>query len=469
MKKNRQPYRGDLEPKREEVLSLPAFDPASLLFRLRERDPGMPLIHIDRERSTGWSHVPVRIARIVEDREGDQLFDHPLLSAPPEEGRPSPGREAEGGSPFSSGCVLLLPFEMAELWEPSGGPFSGPAVPALRCDCPEVVSFHGPSGRLFVPAGFDRSLLAPVAFPPPSPLSFVAGESEAAFRRSLARIRQGLLEGRYFQVNLARRFSAGLPAGFDPLAAYARLRALGPSPFGGFFSWRGRFLLSRSPEQFLEAEGSRVVTRPIAGTAPGAAPEGPDPLLGDPKLLAEHIMTVDLLRNDLGKVCRPGSVRVPRLLAVEPLPHLRHLVSDVEGRLAPGLSRSDLLRSLFPGGSVTGAPRIAVRREIGRLEGRPRNYYCGAFGSLSGGGRLDLALLIRTLEGRLALPDGPGEAPIFGQGPGQSSRQESGQSHGQEGDGISFGAGAGIVADSVAEEEIREIALKARTMEEVFR
>ncbi|MGC8530163.1 MAG: anthranilate synthase component I family protein [Leptospirillia bacterium] len=445
MKKNRHPHSRNSGPGRSEILSFPSFDPVSLLFRLRERDPGIPLIHIDRERSTGWSHVPVTISRTIEDRTGEALFDHPLLSDPVEEGESLVRRESEGLSPFSSGVVLLLPFEMAERWEPSGGPFLAPEIPALRCDCPEVISFHAPSGRLFLPAGFDRSLLAPVAFPPPSPLTFLPEDSEAEFRRSLAKIREGLLEGRYFQVNLARRFSAELPAGFDPLAAYARLRALGPSPFGGFFSWRGRVLLSRSPEQFLEAESSCVVTRPIAGTAPGTAPEGPDPLLCDPKLLAEHIMTVDLLRNDLGKVCRPGSVRVPRFLAVERLPHLRHLVSDVEGLLAPGLTRSDLLRSLFPGGSVTGAPRIAVRREIGRLEGRPRNDYCGVFGSLSGGGRLDLALLIRTLEGRLAGP--------YGRGSGR----------------ISFGAGAGIVADSVAEEEIREIALKARTMEEVFR
>ena len=449
MKKNRQPYSGDREPGEWEILRLPAFDPASLLFRLRERDPERPLIHLDRERATGWSHVPVAISRTVEDRTGELLFDHPLLSSPLEERAPSVGEAPEELPPFSSGCVLLLPFEAAELWEPSGGPYAAPQVPALRCDCREVVSFHAPSGRLFLPAGFDRSLLAPVDFPAPSPLSFAAEESEVSFLGSLDRIRQGLNEGRYFQVNLARRFSAELPAGFDPLAAYARLRALGPSSFGGFFSWRGRFLLSRSPEQFLEAAGPRVVTRPIAGTAPGAAPEGREPLLGDPKLLAEHIMTVDLLRNDLGRVCRPGSVRVPRLLAVERLPHLRHLVSDVEGRLAPGLSRSDLLRSLFPGGSVTGAPRIAVRREIGRLEGRPRNDYCGALGYVSDSGRLDLSLLIRTLEGRL--PGHP--APEAGPGAGR----------------ISFGAGAGIVADSVAEEEIREIALKARTMEEVFR
>lgn len=417
----------------------PDFDPVSLLFHLREKNPEMPLLHLDRERSSGWSYIPVAVSRVVEDHNGETVFDHPLLTG--EAGREiSPERDQGGLPPFSAGCVLLLPFELAERWEPSGGPFSGPAVPAFRCDCLEVVSFHAPSGRLFLPPGFDRSLLAPVSFAPLPPLSFVPEESDASLKSSLARIGRGLARGRYFQVNLARRFSASLPEGFDPLAAYARMRALGPSPFGGFFSRKEFFLLSRSPEQFLAGDGDRIVTRPIAGTAAGASPVGEEPLLRDAKLLAEHVMTVDLLRNDLGKVCRPGSVRVPRLLGVESLPHLRHLVSDVEGRLDRALSRRDLLLSLFPGGSVTGAPRIAVRREIGLLEGRPRNYYCGIFGYVSGSGQADFSLLIRTLEGAT--------------GPGSGS--------------ISFGAGAGIVADSVADEEIREIALKARTMEEVF-
>ena len=439
MKNNRREIPADLDFGNETVIHCPDFDPVALMHCLREQDPARPLIHIDRERSTGWSHIPVEISGVVEDGRGEAVFDHPLLSEGADREGPMPESAREGSPPFSSGVVLLLPFELAEGWEPTGGPFSAPSVPALRCDCRTVVSFHAPSGRLFLPQGFDPSLLAPAPLMGNVPLSFRPGESDADFMRSLSRVRKGLLDGRYFQVNLARRFSAGLPEGFDPLAAYARMRALGPSTFGGFFSWGEIFLLSRSPEQFLAADGERIVTRPIAGTAPGPDPEGEEPLLRDPKLLAEHVMTVDLLRNDLGRVCRPGSVGVPRFLGVERLPHLRHLVSDVEGRLAPGISRTDLLRSLFPGGSVTGAPRIAVRREIGLLEGRPRNYYCGAFGYVSGSGQADFSLLIRTLEG------------------------DTGRGR------ISFGAGAGIVADSVAEEEIREIALKARTMEEVFR
>ncbi|MHB8368772.1 MAG: chorismate-binding protein [Leptospirales bacterium] len=448
MKKNSRIILSNLEseilPDQTQSLYSPAFDPVALLARLRERDPLRPLLHIDRERSSGWSHVPVDLSRVVSDRVGESFADHPLLSCPAREKEGTSLRIRQDGiwPPFSSGVVLLLPFEMAELWEPSGGPFLGPQVPAVRCDCRTVVSFHAPTGRLFLPPGFDHSLLDPVALPPVSLPAFSSSDSPEVFAGHLDRIRSGLSDGRYFQVNLARRFEAPLPEGFDPLAAYARMRKLGPSPFGGFFSHRGRFLLSRSPEQFLSGDGDRLVTRPIAGTLAGPPPSGgEEPLLRDPKLLAEHIMTVDLLRNDLGRVCRPGSVRVSRLLAVETLPHLRHLVSDVEGRLAPHLSRKDLLCSLFPGGSVTGAPRIAVRREIGRLEGRPRNDYCGIFGYVSETGQMDFSLLIRTIEGLME--------PSGGR--------------------ISFGAGAGIVADSVAEEEIREIALKARTMEEVFR
>ena len=431
------------------------FDPASLLWRLRERNPDLPLIHIDRERTTGWSHVPVRISRILVDgpapvpdvdgagrpcpgsRSG--WSDHPLLSTPL--GRCGGRTDGPGTDPpFSRGLVLLLPFEMAELWEPSGGPFKGPEAPAVVAECAEVVSFHQPSGRLFLPDGFDRDLLAPAVIPPPSPLLLRPSMDRAGFSRIFRSIREGLERGDYL-VNIALRFLSATPARFDPLSVYARVLARSRSRYGGFFAFGDRFVLSHSPEQLLSMTGDRVRTRPIAGTAAGAfSGDGPDPLLSDPKINAEHIMTVDLLRNDIGRVCRPGTVRVPSLLAVESYPHLRHLVSEVEGTVDPRLSRSEVLRALFPGGSVTGAPRIRVRREIGVLEGVPRNYYCGTMGYVSASGEVDLSLLIRTLEG---------------------VREKAGGC-------LTFGSGAGIVADSVEEEEYAEMILKARGMGEVL-
>ena len=443
-----------------EILSTPSFDPAALLFRLREQNPLRPLIHIDREETTGWSHIPVHLSGILTEGPGGlrwyggegealdggpggwgeiPLLDRPLgsLLEKEESGAPS----GDSRPPFSSGVVLLLPFEMAETWEPSGGPFAGPEVPAVLVSCSGVVSYHAPTGRLFLPPGFDKRLLEPVTFSPQTPVRLVPSLSPEAFSRLFCLIRAGLERGDYFQVNIAQRFEAEIPAGFDPIAAYARLLSRSRARSGGFFSFREHFLLSHSPEQLLALSGDLVRTRPIAGTAPGPPPpDRPDPLRTDPKLRAEHIMTVDLLRNDIGRVSRAGTVGVPALMAIESYPHLRHLVSEVSGRIDPRLSRGAVIRSLFPGGSVTGAPRIRVRREIGHLEGVPRNYYCGTLGFLSEEGEMDLALLIRTLEG---VREG-------------------------EGGRLVFGAGAGIVADSRDEEEYAEILLKARAMGEVL-
>jgi anthranilate/para-aminobenzoate synthase component I len=210
------------------------------------------------------------------------------------------------------------------------------------------------------------------------------------------------------------------------------------------FSFREHFVLSHSPEQLLSMNGRRIRAKPIAGTAAGSqTPGGADPLLRDPKLLAEHIMIVDLLRNDIGRVSRPGSVQVPRLMAIETYPHLRHLVSEVQGETSERFSRSDVIKSLFPGGSVTGAPRIRVRQHTSILEKRPRNYYCGSLGFVSDSGTVDLSLLIRSIEGERG-----GKVPKDGH--------------------LTYRAGAGIVADSQDEAEYGEILLKAQAIREIL-
>jgi len=442
----------------------PSFDPVSLLGRMRERHPDLPLIHIDRERATGWSYVPVKIPSILEDagqdsriwREGEPAPEPasvswgtpPLLSDPvgrtlkPEEAI-LPGNPEY--PPFSSGLVLLLPFEMGETWEPSGGPFTVPSVPAFLCDCREVVAFHAPTGRLFLPPNFDRTLLDPLELPASAPVNLSPSRNLSEFSSLMGPIRESLLSGEYFQLNISIPFCSPLPDDFDPLSVYARMRRLSRPLFGGFFSFREHFILSHSPEQLLEMEGRKVRTHPIAGTAKGPLLAGEsDPLLRDPKLLAEHIMIVDLLRNDLGRVSRPGSVKVPRLLSVETYPHLRHLVSEITGEISERFSRSDVIRSLFPGGSVTGAPRIRVRKHTQLLEREPRNYYCGSLGFVSDSGNMDLSLLIRTLEG-----------------------EKTGGAMDREGR-LTLKVGAGIVADSRTREEYGEILLKAQAFREIL-
>lgn len=430
---------------------VPSFDPVSLLVRMRDRDAGAPLVHIDRERTTGWSYVPVRTGRVREDWgslpglrtggpaaaswDGHRLLASPAGGSPPEALTSDPPEIP----PFTSGAILLLPYDMAELWEPSGGAVRMPAVPAILVDCLEVVAFHRPSGRLFLPPGFDRALLDPVSFRKNAPVTFSPSHDRPAFAALMAPVGAAISAGEYFQLNLSLRFDADLPGEFDPLSAYARMRGSVRPLFGGFFSLGGRYILSQSPEQLLTLSGEVLRSFPIAGTAKGERPDGPDPLLSDPKLLAEHIMIVDLLRNDIGRVARPGSVRVPRFLSVESYPHLRHLVSEVRGTVRESVTRAEVIKALFPGGSVTGAPKIRVRAHTWLLEGEPRNYYCGALGFVSDSGLVDLALLIRSLEGD---PRGQGEGRAV------------------------LRVGAGIVADSDPDSEYTEILLKAQVFRE---
>jgi para-aminobenzoate synthetase component 1 len=249
-----------------------------------------------------------------------------------------------------------------------------------------------------------------------------------AFEAAVVDIRSSIAAGDVYQVNLTRRLSAPLPAAADPVALAARLAVEHPAPFAATIALpeRDLWVVSASPERFLERRGRRVRSSPIKGTAAEAAA-----LL--PKDRAENIMIVDLVRNDLGRVCDYGSITVPDLLTTEVHPGLVHLVSTVEGRLAAGRSWADLLEATFPPGSVTGAPKLAALDHIRRLEPVERGVYCGTVGWVDGTaceGELNVA--IRT----------------FFAGSGM----------------ISFGTGGGITWGSTPEGEWHETELKARRL-----
>ena len=218
----------------------------------------------------------------------------------------------------------------------------------------------------------------------------------AAFRRIKAYIHAGDC----YQVNFAQRFSA--PTEGDPWLAYRRLRELSPAPFSAYLNTPYAQVLSSSPERFLWLRDGRVETRPIKGTRPrGDSVEGDSALARElaasPKDRAENLMIVDLLRNDLGRVCAPGSVRVPQLFQVESYSTVHHLVSTVAGRLAAGKDAAALLRASFPGGSITGAPKLRAMQIIEELEPHRRGVYCGAIGYLGFDGAMDTNIAIRTL------------------------------------------------------------------------
>ena len=239
------------------------------------------------------------------------------------------------------------------------------------------------------------------------PAAFTSGTSRAAWIEGVQAVRAAIRRGEIYQANLTRRLEASFAG--DPWPLFRRLRTGDPALFAGYLdlgpspaTGAPRALLSASPEPFLSLDGEgNVSTDPIKGTRPRGRTREEDralarELLASPKDQAENVMIVDVLRNDLGRVCEPGSVRVPRLLRLERTAAVQHLVTTVAGHLRPGLDAFDLLAASFPGGSITGAPKIRAMELIERLEPVRRGPYCGAMAWLGPDGRLGSSILIRT-------------------------------------------------------------------------
>lgn len=262
-----------------------------------------------------------------------------------------------------------------------------------------------------------------------------ANMTRADYAKAFRRIRHYIREGDCYQVNLAQRFSAYCQG--SPWSAYELLRQINPAPFSAFLNYPQVQVLSSSPERFLKTRDGMVETKPIKGTRPRSPDFMEDQvrmqeLRESLKDRAENLMIVDLLRNDIGKNCRPGSVDVPKLFEVESYATVHHLVSTVTGRLAGGHHALDLLRDCFPGGSITGAPKIRAMEIIEELEPHRRGIYCGAIACIGYDGNMDSNIAIRTLV--------------------HSDNR------------IRFWAGGGIVADSDLEQEYQECYHKAAAM-----
>ena len=262
---------------------------------------------------------------------------------------------------------------------------------------------------------------------PPSFGDFVADDDGAHHMARVERIRDYLAAGDVYQVNLARRMVARIAAPGDLLALYAALAEVAPAPYGALIEADGVALVSGSPERFLASVGDRIETRPIKGTSP---PGEARALAASPKDAAEHLMIVDLERNDLGRIAETGSVTVDQLGYVVELPALCHLVSRVSAVPTADTGYAALLRATFPGGSITGAPKLRAMQVIDELEPARRGPYCGAFGYFGADGAFDLAIAIRI---------------------GVVARDE-----------LAVHVGGGIVADSNAAAELAETELKAR-------
>lgn len=223
--------------------------------------------------------------------------------------------------------------------------------------------------------------------------------THAGYLEAVERAKEYIRAGDIFQVNLSQRFDA--PLTVPPYELYRRLRRVNPAPFASYLNFDGVTIVSASPERFLRLKDGLVETRPIKGTRPRGKTPVEDvalarELIQSIKDRAEHVMIVDLERNDLGRVCRYGTVRVRELMILETYATVFHLTSTVEGRLREGKNRIDLLKATFPGGSITGAPKVRAMEIIDELEPTRRSVYTGSIGYLSFGGELDLNIVIRT-------------------------------------------------------------------------
>ena len=229
---------------------------------------------------------------------------------------------------------------------------------------------------------------------------FQADQDKAAYAAAFDRVQQYIHAGDCYQINLAQRFSSRYSG--DPLAAYATLRQRSPTPFAAYLETAQGALLSLSPERFIQVQDGRVETRPIKGTRPRGADQASDQALANElqacaKDRAENLMIVDLLRNDLGRSCKPGSIRVPELFSLESYANVHHLVSSITGQLRDDCDALDLLMRAFPGGSITGAPKIRAMQIIEELEPVRRSLYCGSVGYLGCEGQMDFNIAIRSL------------------------------------------------------------------------
>lgn len=392
-----------------------------------------------------WDLLLVTNGESIRAREGEGF-----LAALDREWHASRVAREEPRWPFRGGWALYLGYELAGEIEPvlSLPPAPGALPVALALRCPAAILRDRASGECVAVAEtthagmldvIEADIAALAALPPLpewTPPHRVVEDEPARFTDGVHRVLDYLAAGDVFQANISRAWNALFARAPQPAELFQRLRTHNPAPFAGVFAGEGFAVVSASPERLVSVRGDVVETRPIAGTRPRF--EGDDDaarirdLVGNPKERAEHVMLIDLERNDLGRVCVPASVEVDELMTVESYAHVHHIVSNVRGRLRTDATPGSVIAAVFPGGTITGCPKVRCMQVIAELEGQGRGAYTGAFGWLNRDGDLDLNILIRSAE--------------------------------LEGANLRFRTGAGIVADSDPQRELDETRAKARGM-----
>jgi anthranilate synthase component 1 len=418
---------------RPDLVRLQASDP--------QRYPGLFLSSCD----SGWDMLfafPQDTTCITAAEGLRGLQAHPAMQL-----HPDPSSPSGHGLPFAGGWLCAFAYELGGLFEPSAGLADDAAFPlAWLTRIPAAILFERSSRRcVLVAESGQHALIDAMAHDlarvlPPLPalptLASLHEDDPAAFLAGVARIQDYIRAGDVFQVNLSRGWKGVFAAAVAPASLFAQLMRRNPAPFSALVQMGDWAIVSSSPERLVRLGGDgRLETRPIAGTHPRSEDAAEDAALSarlraHPKERAEHVMLVDLERNDLGRVCEPGSVKVAALMDITSYRHVHHIESTVCGQLRDGASVFDVLCAVFPGGTITGCPKVRTMQIIHELEQTPRRSYTGSVGYINRDGSFDLNILIRSFLLR--------------------ERE------------LSFRAGAGIVADSVAMRELEETRAKAR-------
>jgi anthranilate synthase component I len=418
--------------------------PVSAFLKLRGRRPETPafLLESAEQGQVGrWSFIGVRPRRVLRWSLGDP-GDPYAIAAEAVAAMPQAPLAGDDVPPFTGGAVGMFGFDLVRTVEttlgpPNEDPVGLPDMALMLSDV--LVVFDHLKHRITIQVDVDtttgdldgayadavatiekarRLLAGPVPqldghAPVPRP-EFRSNMSPERFKGMVSRIVEYVHAGDAFQVVPSQRWSADV--GIDPFSIYRGLRVVNPSPYMYYLDFLDFQVAGASPEPLLSVHGGKASTRPIAGTRPrGTTPEDDRriaaELLEDPKERAEHVMLVDLGRNDLGRVCEFGSVHVDGFMEVELYSHVMHIVSRVSGRLRPDVGPMDALRSMLPAGTLSGAPKVRAMEIIDELEPVKRGGYGGAVGYLSYGGDLDVAIHIRTVvvkDGRAHLQAGGG-------------------------------------------------------------
>ena len=415
------------------------------IFTLHARDPARYPVLLETAAGNGWDILlayPYSINNYPACRRND-FFEH--FASSWQEAHAATDQEAD--IPFRGGWFVYLGYELLHSLEPSvmersadSGDF--PSAGFMRIPAALMIDRTAGTAWAFAESAELLNRLQTEAVNcaavslPELILHDLVEEPDEVFLHGVSRIKRYIEDGDIFQANLSRRWRGRLQHEQSAAALYRALRLSNPAPFAGIADLGdGNVIVSSSPERLAKVEAGRIVTRPIAGTHPRHADPEQDAvirsnLIAHPKERAEHIMLVDLERNDLGRICIPGSVRVEELMSVTSYRHVHHIESTVTGKLRETIAPLDVIRALFPGGTITGCPKVRTMQIIRELEATPRGAYTGSMGYINLDGDMDLNILIRTMT---------------------LSRMN-----------LVFSAGAGIVADSDPQRELSETRAKAK-------